>query len=129
MKRTGGLAHLKTPKTKKTPALFLPLILAVLALGLAIPAYRALPAKLVPDSSPTWERTYGGAKFESATSVKPVPGGGFIVSGFRPAQGHSNLAAWVMRLDERGDVIWEGSYGERTSAASIATTRGEPPLQ
>lgn len=101
------------------PALSLPLALAVLALGLAIPAYRALPAKLVPASPPTWERTYGGLKFDSAASVKPVPGGGFIVAGFHPSKDSRKPAAWVMRLDQRGDVIWEGSYGESTSAASI----------
>ncbi len=115
MKRNGDLVR------QTTPVLSLPLALAVLglALGLAIPANRALPVKLVPDSTPTWERTYGGVKFDKATSVKPVPGGGFVISGFRPSRDSRKLMAWVMRLDERGDVIWDGSYGERTSAASI----------
>ena len=115
MKRNGDLVR------QTTLALCMPLVLAVLALGLAlaIPARQAFPAKLVPDSPPTWERTYGGVKFDRATSVQPVPGGGFVISGYHPSTNPKHLSAWVLRVDERGDVIWEGSYGESTSAASI----------
>ena len=119
MKRNGDLVHRNSPKTPKTPARCWPLVLAFFVLGLALPANPALSAKLVANSPPTWDRTYGGMNFDKATSVKPVPGGGFVISGFRPSRDSKKPRAWVMRLDERGDVVWEGLYGESTSAASV----------
>jgi len=126
MKPNGDLA----PQT--TPALSLPLILAALtfalplglALGLAIPATLALPAKSVPESPPTWERIYGGAKFDVASSIQAVPAGGFVFSGYRQSKASGKAVAWVRRLDERGDVIWDGAYGENKHGISITPVSG-----
>jgi hypothetical protein len=59
----------------------------------------------------TWAKTYGGAGYDMAFSVKPTIDGGYIAAGeswsFRPFFSD----AWVVKLDPNGGIQWQKSYG------------------
>jgi len=73
------------------------------------------------DSSGTklWERTYGGSDYEHLKDVTACDDGGFVLCGFSssppsgvktsPNYGFSHV--WVVRIDQNGNQLWDGSYG------------------
>lgn len=73
---------------------------------------RAWVIKLNGFGEIVWQRSYGSAGGNFiARSVSPVAAGGFVLAG-QVSPGHLGGAdAWVVRLDERGDVIWQKTFG------------------
>ncbi|UPT70871.1 MAG: T9SS type A sorting domain-containing protein [Flavobacterium sp. JAD_PAG50586_2] len=66
----------------------------------------------------SWEKTYGGIKFENANALKKTNDGGYIIAGYSTTGfgGSSNFNQmgqdwWVMKIDSLGAVIWEKTYG------------------
>jgi len=82
--------------------------------------------KLDGDGNVVWQKTYGGAGDETALSVKPTAGGGYIVAGNTNSFGSGSTDAWVLKLDASGNVIWQRAYGDATSewASSVVSTAG-----
>jgi hypothetical protein len=74
-----------------------------------------------------WVNAYGGAGDDFANSVQQTSDGGFIVAGGTGSFGAGGTAAWVLRLDGDGNVVWENSYGGTgdDSANSIQQTFDE----
>lgn len=66
--------------------------------------------KLNQDGGIGWQKTYGGAGWELAYSIRQVSGG-YIMVGESYSSGDDRGDAWVVRLDEEGDVTWEKRYG------------------
>ena len=58
-----------------------------------------------------WQNAYGGAKAESVSSVQDTPDGGFIVAGDATSFGAGATDAWLLKLDENGNVQWQKTYG------------------
>jgi hypothetical protein len=58
-----------------------------------------------------WQRAYGGAGADYATSIASTPGDGFIVAGWTNSFGAGGKDAWLLRLDNTGGVIWQKAYG------------------
>ncbi len=52
-----------------------------------------------------WSQSYGNGTYEWMETVRPVPGGGFIMTGDTD-EGPGAYASWIMRTDENGDEIW-----------------------
>jgi hypothetical protein len=52
-----------------------------------------------------WSQSYGNGTYEWLHSVRPVPDGGFIMTGGTD-EGPGAYASWIMRTDENGDEIW-----------------------
>lgn len=77
--------------------------------------------KLDADGNPQWQKRYPHVGFGQSRIefVGPAPGGGYVAAGYKPPAGESNMHAWVMRLDEQGDVLWQRGYrlGEDASWA------------
>ncbi len=67
-----------------------------------------------------WSRTYGGGANDYATSIVPIPGGGYIASGQSASSGQGGFDAWVFRLDDSGNLIWGKTFG--TSVADDNAT-------
>ncbi len=72
--------------------------------------------RLDNDGSVVWENAYGGAGDDWANSVQQTfdsdgNPSGFIVAGSTFSFGAGGRDAWVLRLDDDGNVIWENSYG------------------
>jgi hypothetical protein len=85
-----------------------------------------------------WARTYGSGPDSGSvgTSVEPAWGGGYVVAGYsetyKDLGGEGGVTAdvvdaWVLRLDEAGDVRWQKSYGgpKGDTASAIRGTRDE----
>jgi len=62
-------------------------------------------------SAETWARTYGGEGDDFASDARPTSDGGFIVVGGTDSFGAGGSDAWVLMLDELGNVLWEKTYG------------------
>lgn len=64
-----------------------------------------------------WENTFGGSGIDIAHDVEPVSGGGYLVVGQSISKdgdrsdSNGGSDAWVVCLDEQGELIWERSYG------------------
>lgn len=58
-----------------------------------------------------WERKYGGDGIEWAEFLQVLPDGGLVVAGATDSQGHGDFDGWVLRLDPRGEVVWDRTFG------------------
>jgi hypothetical protein len=58
-----------------------------------------------------WQKTYGGIYQEEATGLIQTSDGGFALSAFTETFPTSGHAAWALRLDEGGQVLWHAVMG------------------
>lgn len=58
-----------------------------------------------------WQRRFGGAKADGATGVVVLPDGGLAVSGSISSKGKGDYDGWLIRLDRRGRLLWDRTYG------------------
>ena len=59
----------------------------------------------------TWEKTFGGNKWDKANSIQQVADGGYIVAGGTSSFGVGSTNVYVFKLDENGNLIWQKTYG------------------
>ena len=80
--------------------------------------------KLTSGGDIEWQKIYGGGGTDWATSVQQTPEGGYIVAGWTESFGAGYADIWVLKLDERGDVSWQKTYGggDNDRAYSILRT-------
>ena len=64
--------------------------------------------KLTASGSIEWQKTYGGAGDDVATSVHQTPDG-YVVAGYTGPI--TNYDMWVLKLDSSGGIVWEYAYG------------------
>jgi hypothetical protein len=67
--------------------------------------------KLGEKGNVEWQKTYGGALLDSAYSVQQTSDGGYIVAGWTDSFGASSGDAWVLKLDQDGNVQWQKRIG------------------
>ncbi|NOX52911.1 MAG: calcium-binding protein [Planctomycetes bacterium] len=60
---------------------------------------------------PRWIALYGGDGGEEMEGVWPTSDGGFIVAGSTDSYGVGNGDAWLLKVDGRGAVQWQKTYG------------------
>ena len=66
-----------------------------------------------------WEKSYGGLQSEYLFDVIPTPDYGFLLagsslsgkSGNKEDEGNNDLDFWLWKMDEKGDLDWQRSYG------------------
>ena len=80
--------------------------------------------KLDGNGDVVWQKTYGGSGTDFAYFVQQTAEGGYIVAGFTRSFGESNGDAWLLKLDQDGNVTWQKAYGSTgtESANSIQQT-------
>lgn len=54
-----------------------------------------------------WDKRFGGAGYDVFNAIAPVAAGGLVAAGTTRSQGPPGGAAWVMRLNQGGDPVWE----------------------
>lgn len=65
----------------------------------------------------SWIKTYGGSHEEFPVSFIEVPGNGYLVYGISESsdgdvsQNYGESDAWVIKLDNEGELEWEKNYG------------------
>lgn len=72
-----------------------------------------------------WRKTYGGAKADGARAIRALGKDGYIVAGYTESKGAGGRDIWVLRLDAKGAVIWDKTFGTpaREDATSIIVTK------
>jgi len=58
-----------------------------------------------------WNRTYGGASYESAFSLIVTSDGGFALAGWTRSFGSGFEDVWLVKTDVIGNVLWNQTYG------------------
>jgi len=67
-----------------------------------------------------WDETIGGKKDDSPTALIQMPDGGFAMSGVTDSKGKGGTAAWVVRLDAKGNVLWEKTFGKEGDDEAVS---------
>lgn len=80
--------------------------------------------RLNPIGGVMWERSYGTAGDEFATSIARIPSGGFIVSGYEQIETRSEVRSFLIRIDDSGRVVWYKtfSFNDFLIITSLAVT-------
>src|SRR5690554_3212846 len=73
--------------------------------------YDALIIRTNSDGDVLWEKSFGGNDWDFFNQVKIVSTGGFILAGQTYSSGEPGGNAWLLRLDDEGEVIWERTLG------------------
>ena len=55
--------------------------------------------------------SFGGPGLHVSNSVAAMADGGYAVLGYTGGPTGSQVDAWLLRLDERGDTLWTRRYG------------------
>jgi uncharacterized delta-60 repeat protein len=58
-----------------------------------------------------WQKTYGGRYDDYSSSIQQTSDGGYIVAGYTNSFGAGYYDVWVLKLNGRGDVVWQKTYG------------------
>ena len=80
--------------------------------------------KLDSDGTMAWQKIYGGAEYDYATSIQETSDGGYIVAGQTDSFGGATTNAWILKLNDIGGVVWQNIYGGllNDSASSVHET-------
>ena len=84
--------------------------------------------KLDGEGNAMWQKTYGGTGREWIESIQQTSDGGYIVAGHTPSFGAGGGDAWILKLDDSGNVTWQKTYGgtgyDRTSSIQLTSDGG-----
>jgi len=58
-----------------------------------------------------WQKTYGGAGDDWANTLISMPNGSMIIAGGTTSFGRGNSDAWILKLNSKGKVVWQYTYG------------------
>lgn len=64
-----------------------------------------------PLSAQPIQKAIGGEGFEKGSAIKPLPGGGFIITGETESYGLKERDMLLMRTDSNGNVLWVNTFG------------------
>lgn len=80
--------------------------------------------KLSNSGDMEWQKVYGGAGYDQASSAQQTTDGGYIVAGRTTSFGTGEYDAWVLKLSSSGSVQWQREYGNAfdDTAQSIMQT-------
>ncbi len=72
----------------------------------------------------TFERTFGGERYDSGNDVLETADHGFLLIGTTRSISSDTTDAWVIRTDARGDTLWTRSYGGESWDSGISVVQG-----
>lgn len=87
--------------------------------------YDAWVIKLDSLGNVLWQKTLGGAGEDTALSIQNNSfHNGYVLVGNTSSFGAGSLDAWIIMLDDTGNVVWQKTYGgaEQDSASGIEYT-------
>jgi hypothetical protein len=58
-----------------------------------------------------WEKILGGEKDDLLLSAVALPDGGYAVGGGTASKGAGQTDFWALRLDAKGNVVWDKTFG------------------
>jgi len=57
------------------------------------------------------QKTYGGTSYDKASTVLPISDSGYFLLGSTSSFGAGNYDILLIRTDEKGEVVWQKTYG------------------
>ncbi len=63
------------------------------------------------DGNMLWNKTFGGAGWDTALEVQCTPDGGFITNGYTMSSGSGNTDYYMLKTDASGNLLWSRTYG------------------
>ena len=80
--------------------------------------------KLSSDGEIEWQKTYGGNKSDSVSSIQQTGDGGYIVVGDTSSFSDEGSDPWILKLSSGGEIEWQKTYGgdKSYSVSSIQQT-------
>ncbi len=83
--------------------------------------------KLDKEGNQIWNRTLGGTSEDWANSIIQDKNGNYMVAGWTKSMGAGKTDVWIVKLDKRGNLIWDKTFGgsENDEAHSIIQTEDE----
>jgi gliding motility-associated-like protein len=73
--------------------------------------YDGLVTRMSGNGSIMWSYLVGGAGQDEFTGIAPLSDGGFLLFGSTASFGYANGAAWLIRIDAAGTLIWSRQMG------------------
>ncbi|MBI4685607.1 MAG: choice-of-anchor D domain-containing protein [Nitrospirae bacterium] len=67
--------------------------------------------KLDASGNVQWQKTYGGNSDDISSFIQQTSDGGFVIAGYTGSFGAGLYDAWVLKLDEGGNIQWQKTYG------------------
>ncbi|MCX6291962.1 MAG: T9SS type A sorting domain-containing protein [Bacteroidetes bacterium] len=73
-----------------------------------------------------WQQAYGGSAADECFSIREIPGGSFIASGYTGSNdgqvtgNHGGLDYWMIRINSSGNLLWQKCFGG--SSNEVATS-------
>ncbi len=93
-----------------------------------VTSFDAWLLKLDHKGNVQWSKTYGGSGGEGFMSVQQTRDGGYIAAGttesFGPGVQTSGETAWVVRVDGKGNVVWQKDFGADDAESVQQTSDG-----
>jgi predicted secreted protein len=74
-------------------------------------SYHAWVLKLDGSGNILWQKTYGGTSLDHAATIQLTSDSGYIIAGSTASFGAGGADAWVLKLDNSGNVLWQKTYG------------------
>jgi hypothetical protein len=71
-----------------------------------------------------WNKTYGGADYDAASSLIVTSDGGYAIAGYTRSFGAGDRDFWLVKTDAAGNMEWNQTYGGANSeeAGSLVVT-------
>jgi len=60
-----------------------------------------------------WQKVFGYGNTDILNSIATVPSGGYVAAGYTDSKGAGSDDFWVIKIDERGNLLWEKTYGDK----------------
>ena len=80
--------------------------------------------KTKADGQSSWQKTFGGADDDTASSIQQTSDGGYILAGTTKSYGAGEEDAWLIKTDSSGNLSWQKTFGGTAydAASSVQQT-------
>lgn len=65
-----------------------------------------------------WEKTFGGKGSDAVFSIVSLADGGAMMAGYTESKGQGSYDAWVIRINGKGNLVWDKTFGSKASDSS-----------
>ncbi|MEW5947486.1 MAG: zinc-ribbon domain-containing protein [bacterium] len=74
-----------------------------------------------PSTAVTWSKTFGGQGSDFVSFIQPTSDGGYVVAGgTQSSSGKGDTDAWVFKIDDSGNTLWEKTFGGRRDDYAVS---------